>query len=595
MQGASLAVSQLGARVLSCIDGASLAEALQAASGPPPVDHPLISFALAHRDELSSWLAQRAASPLGLLSWEESPAAFLRARIARWLYQKNQFAAPSPHDWSRVETSLQRAFARAGMLLQSETSSLDLAEALRLVLYEVLRARAALLRAASPSGAALREVVCAEYRPELQLQLLKLAVSSLAAPVLDIGCGESAALVRFLRAQGVPAWGLDRSFEENTSAIQTASTEDEAPRLLRAQKGRGETSSERNEEGTAGQALHKEGRRRRVLSPQRGPDESALHHQDLHEKGAARPNFRPKEARAGQEGATPANAHPEESAPDTRGARQTHWAHPKEIYAESAPPDARQTLPTELREGGSAPRGEREVRQTLPTELREASEAPKEREVRHTHRARHTEFHEESAAPRVSQTFPTEFHEESEAPKEREVRHTLPTELREESAAPRVSQTFPTEFHEGGTAPKEREVRQTLPTELREESAAPRDIVPRGEQVAVRGDWLRADFGVRRWGTILSHQGFSLHFWHQHLAQRSAAEEYARAFMRILGALREGGTFAYAPGLPFLEEHLPRAQYRISTHALPAELSAMVPSSARAVPLVGATHITKLR
>lgn len=53
-------------------------------------------------------------------------------------------------------------------------------------------------------------VPCAEYRAELQLDLLGLTLDTLREPVLDLGCGPSATLVTYLRAQGVEAFGLDR-------------------------------------------------------------------------------------------------------------------------------------------------------------------------------------------------------------------------------------------------------------------------------------------------------------------------------------------------------------------------------------------------
>lgn len=54
------------------------------------------------------------------------------------------------------------------------------------------------------------EVVCAEYSSSLQLQLLHINSDLLQAPVLDIGCGEHAYLVRYLQNTGIEAFGMDR-------------------------------------------------------------------------------------------------------------------------------------------------------------------------------------------------------------------------------------------------------------------------------------------------------------------------------------------------------------------------------------------------
>jgi len=88
-------------------------------------------------------------------------------------------------------------------------------------------------------------------------------------------------------------------------------------------------------------------------------------------------------------------------------------------------------------------------------------------------------------------------------------------------------------------------------------------------QIATIADWLRHDYGVDRWGTIVSHLGFSLHLLHHHLAGRPAAFIYAELYMQILRSLRPGGVFAYAPGLPFLERLLPRGTYLCTRTAAP--------------------------
>lgn len=77
-------------------------------------------------------------------------------------------------------------------------------------------------------------------------------------------------------------------------------------------------------------------------------------------------------------------------------------------------------------------------------------------------------------------------------------------------------------------------------------------------------DWLAFDPGSACWQTLIAHQSFSLHFTHHHLAASdSTALEYANAFMRYLHALRPGGTFAYAPSIPFIEAALPPDRWEV--------------------------------
>jgi hypothetical protein len=84
-----------------------------------------------------------------------------------------------------------------------------------------------------------------------------------------------------------------------------------------------------------------------------------------------------------------------------------------------------------------------------------------------------------------------------------------------------------------------------------------------------RGDWLDVPLAPGGFGAVLSHLGFSLHFLHHHLRQGGDAARYALRYMAVLRALRLGGVFAYAPGLPFVEEHLPPGVWRVERSPVP--------------------------
>ena len=84
-----------------------------------------------------------------------------------------------------------------------------------------------------------------------------------------------------------------------------------------------------------------------------------------------------------------------------------------------------------------------------------------------------------------------------------------------------------------------------------------------------QGDWFGAPLPPARWGTIIAHQSVSLHFQSAHLRSAAHATRYAHLFMSILGALKPGGCFVYAPAVPFIEQLLPR-DYRISRNQLAA-------------------------
>lgn len=116
------------------------------------------------------------------------------------------------------------------------------------------------------------------------------------------------------------------------------------------------------------------------------------------------------------------------------------------------------------------------------------------------------------------------------------------------------------------------------------------------EDVGVAGDWMTFPFGQERWGTIVSHQAFSLHFLHHHLAAGPEAYAYARVYMAVLRALKIGGRFVYAPGLPFVEAMLPAGSYRRVRVPLPPPLDEGVLALERAVgmELGYAAHVERL-
>jgi len=117
-------------------------------------------------------------------------------------------------------------------------------------------------------------------------------------------------------------------------------------------------------------------------------------------------------------------------------------------------------------------------------------------------------------------------------------------------------------------------------------------------ELASQADWLSYPYGRARFGTVLSHLGFTLHFLHHHMAAGETAYEYARAYMAILGSLTVGGRFVYTPGLPFLETLLDASMYRVHHVAFADELrvaSLRQIESATGLALSHATHVTRLR
>lgn len=76
-------------------------------------------------------------------------------------------------------------------------------------------------------------------------------------------------------------------------------------------------------------------------------------------------------------------------------------------------------------------------------------------------------------------------------------------------------------------------------------------------------DWLEYNYGVEKWGTVLSNLGFSNHFHHHNLREDGNFIEYGKTYMNILNSLKIGGCFHYAPDLPFIETYLDIKQFEV--------------------------------
>jgi hypothetical protein len=84
----------------------------------------------------------------------------------------------------------------------------------------------------------------------------------------------------------------------------------------------------------------------------------------------------------------------------------------------------------------------------------------------------------------------------------------------------------------------------------------------------INSDWLAYDYGIEKWGTIVSHLGFTNHFKHHHLREDGNYLEYAMKYMEVLKSLKPGGHFHYAPDLPFIELYLDTKQFKIEKYEI---------------------------
>ena len=84
----------------------------------------------------------------------------------------------------------------------------------------------------------------------------------------------------------------------------------------------------------------------------------------------------------------------------------------------------------------------------------------------------------------------------------------------------------------------------------------------------ITADWLEYDYGKEKWGTIVSNLGFSNHFNHHNLREDGNYIEYGKTYMNILNSLKVGGSFHYAPDLPFIEKYLDNKQFDLRKYEI---------------------------
>jgi hypothetical protein len=81
-----------------------------------------------------------------------------------------------------------------------------------------------------------------------------------------------------------------------------------------------------------------------------------------------------------------------------------------------------------------------------------------------------------------------------------------------------------------------------------------------------KADWLEYPFGKQKWGSLFSNLGFTNHFRHHHASVGGNYIGYARKYVEILGSLKPGGSFYYAPALPFIEKYLDTTTFKVENY-----------------------------
>jgi hypothetical protein len=191
-------------------------EARGAGAAPAPFAAAFVAALLAsghgHGDAVLDWLEQRL-SHAGQDALGQSAALFVD-RTAAAIHEANQFIVIDPASRDALE-GLYRAFlADLGAALGARADAGQLAGGAGAVLAAHHARLGELLDALWSTNLghsfAQGRALCSEYSAELQCSILGIELAALAQPVLDLGCGQHALLVRYLRDLGVQAVGVDR-------------------------------------------------------------------------------------------------------------------------------------------------------------------------------------------------------------------------------------------------------------------------------------------------------------------------------------------------------------------------------------------------
>jgi hypothetical protein len=81
-------------------------------------------------------------------------------------------------------------------------------------------------------------------------------------------------------------------------------------------------------------------------------------------------------------------------------------------------------------------------------------------------------------------------------------------------------------------------------------------------------NWLEYNFGIEKWGTVISNISFSSHFTNHYFFNDNLTDNYTKTYLKILKSLKTGGKFIYAPAIFFIEKHLTNTKFKIENEKI---------------------------
>ncbi|MAT41671.1 MAG: hypothetical protein CL609_04965 [Anaerolineaceae bacterium] len=138
---------------------------------------------------------------------------FLESTL-RFTVEHNQFISLTTQNIDDLKTLYQKYVASIRDFLHQETSYFVFKTHYQFLLLQHFNDLHHQLKNITPEPirpALLNvNVVCAEYDPKLQLEIMNINLKKIKQPVLDIGCGAAANLIHYLTELGISCLGIDQ-------------------------------------------------------------------------------------------------------------------------------------------------------------------------------------------------------------------------------------------------------------------------------------------------------------------------------------------------------------------------------------------------
>lgn len=171
-----------------------------------------VEFLVQHRQPVLDWLNSYLSA--GAVQTGHEVLAFFADRMTYFIHRKNQFIVVGQEERDDLIAVYDTFLSGYRDALLTSSRKVTLADKLEQVMVRHQLNLVGFTHDLVSSNVGLvdvfSEAVCSEYSPALQLSLLQTEPEHMLEPILDLGCGEEAHLVHYLRERGKLAFGLDR-------------------------------------------------------------------------------------------------------------------------------------------------------------------------------------------------------------------------------------------------------------------------------------------------------------------------------------------------------------------------------------------------